>query len=437
MSIPLDRLYQYIEDTAQSIFKDRVIIYRFYPHGSKNLLDLTTTRLIDFYLEVMHPHIYCHDQEPLAYDFYKNMVRYDSLFGKFKHFKYPSMRQQSVLLHSEKRSTNLEQYTQDNYVPSYWWSHAVIALDWFRYARHVVLHPCPQKTFLAYNRSWGGTREYRLKFLDYLIDHDLVNSCRTWFNPVDPGCQAHFQQHQFDNPKWKPIHNLEKYFHPTDADSNSSADFDLDDYNTFDIEVVLETLFDDGRLHLTEKILRPIALGKPFILAGTYGSLEYLRDYGFRTFDEIWPEQYDLETDSDSRLKQITSLMRDIENWDPKIRQERVAQAQIIADHNRKHFFSTEFFDQVVTELKTNLDTAIQQVSQSKDYQGFLNFWNDQTADPIKLQALIDETSILLPNIADINRIKKIMSAQTQDPDKICLSLDQRPLSMMDLDPGS
>jgi len=394
---------------------------------------------VDYCIGQIHPHIYCHDQEPLDYDFYNNIntAKYVSLFGVFKNLKYPSLYQQSVLLHSEKRSTNLEQYTQDNYVSSYWWSHAIIALDWFRYAQHVKLRPCPQHTFLAYNRSWSGTREYRLKFLDYLVDHDLVDSCRTWFNPVDPGCQAHFQQHLLDNPNWKPVHDIASYFHPTDADSNSSADFDFDDYNTFDIEVVLETLFDDDRLHLTEKILRPIALGKPFILAGTHGSLEYLRDYGFRTFDEIWSEQYDLETDAESRLKQIVGLMRDIENWDPKTRQERVAQAQIIADHNRKHFFSTEFFDLVVNELKNNLETALQQVLQSKDCQEWLNFWNDQLSDPVKLQAVLDETSIYNPNITAINRIKKIISARTQDPGKICLSLDRRSLSMMDQDPGS
>jgi hypothetical protein len=40
MSIPLDRLYHYIENVAQEIYNDRIIIYRFYPHGSKNINDL-------------------------------------------------------------------------------------------------------------------------------------------------------------------------------------------------------------------------------------------------------------------------------------------------------------------------------------------------------------------------------------------------------------
>ena len=43
MSIPLDRLYQYVESIVQDICQDRVVIYRFYPHGSKNFEDLKET----------------------------------------------------------------------------------------------------------------------------------------------------------------------------------------------------------------------------------------------------------------------------------------------------------------------------------------------------------------------------------------------------------
>ena len=67
MSIPLDRLYHFIDNIAQHIFKDRVIIYRFYPHGSKNVDDLH--QLIDYTWEdqQIYPSVYCHDQEPMDY----------------------------------------------------------------------------------------------------------------------------------------------------------------------------------------------------------------------------------------------------------------------------------------------------------------------------------------------------------------------------------
>ena len=41
------------------------------------------------------------------------------------------------------------------------------------------------KIFLMYNRAWSGTREYRLRFVDLLINSDLQEYCRTSFNPID------------------------------------------------------------------------------------------------------------------------------------------------------------------------------------------------------------------------------------------------------------
>jgi len=169
---------------------------------------------------------------------------------------------------------------------------------------------------------------------------------------------------------------LENFFPKSTAASSYSADFDLLDYQATDIEIVLETLFDDDRLHLTEKSLRPIALGQPFILAATHGSLEYLRSYGFKTFDHIWDESYDQCADPEKRLYKIADLAKQIAGWTPDEYARKMSQAQVIADYNKKHFFSAEFFDLVVNELKTNLHTGINQViSSGTDH--FINRWNN------------------------------------------------------------
>ena len=70
MSIPLDRLYHYIENIAQNIYNDHVIIYRFWPHGSKKLENLEELVPKIWHERMLLPKIYCHDQEPLDYDFY-------------------------------------------------------------------------------------------------------------------------------------------------------------------------------------------------------------------------------------------------------------------------------------------------------------------------------------------------------------------------------
>jgi len=120
----------------------------------------------------------------------------------------------------------------------------------------------------------------------------------------------------------------------------------------------LETLFDDSRIQLTEKILRPIAVGQPFILAGTQGSLDYLRSYGFRTFDNIWDESYDNEPSAEKRLLAIADLMKTIANWSVTERQLNQHAMQLITQHNRQHFFSQNFSNQVIRELTANLKMA-------------------------------------------------------------------------------
>lgn len=374
MTIPLDRLYHYIENTCQEIWPESVIIYRFFPHGSKDFANLTYLRNNYQRMELMtKPYVFCHDQEPLNYSLYNSTtnhtqqeVDFVQRVGSIKHNMrdYPiDIWDWALLLHSEKNSKELAQYEQDGFVGVYYWSHALIARDWFRFAEHVTQRKQTKKTFLIYNRAWSGTREYRLKFAEYLPKLKLEQDCLMRINPVDPTLGKHYNLHTFKNPMWRPTTILEHYFPLCKADSHYSADFDLADYESTDIEVVLETLFDDSRLHLTEKSLRPIALGQPFILAGTPGSLEYLRGYGFKTFGSIWDEQYDLETDPDYRLVKITNLMRQIANWTPEVKESKLAEARAIAEYNRKHFFSLEFFNKLRQELKDNLTMAFNKLA--------------------------------------------------------------------------
>jgi uncharacterized protein YeaO (DUF488 family) len=396
MNIPLNRLYHYIETVAEEIYGDRVLIYRFWPHGSKNIDDLNILHGSDnWYEKNIFPTIYCNDQEPLNYEFYKNHVKnHDdpwSTILKFLNLHYTTKNlnyftnifEKNLLLHSEKRSHNLKKYQTDNELISvYYCSHAVIARDWFRYAEHETFQKSTKKTFLIYNRAWSGTREYRLRFSDLLIERNLINQCQISNNPVDPELNIHYTDHNFSNPAWRPKNILENFLLTTTADATSSADFNTIDYETTDIEVVLETLFDDDRLHLTEKSLRPIACGQPFILASTHGSLEYLRSYGFKTFGHIWDEQYDLIEDPEERLITITDLMQSIANWTPDKYASCMIQAQAIADYNRQWFFSQHFFDLVINELKTNLKLSFNEFEQCNNYQRWIDRWQKLTIYP-------------------------------------------------------
>jgi hypothetical protein len=380
MNIPLDRLYHYIEDIAKDVYNN-VVIYRFWPHGSKKIEDLTSLRYIDWAELVTSLQIFCNDQEPLNWELYDNRSKSDNPWTtllKKNSFDLKTNNNlanttcffdKNILLHSEQRSLQCDLYQKNNFVLAYYWSHAIIARDWFRFAQHVNQKKSIKKMFLIYNRAWSGTREYRLKFLELLVNAQLEKHCQTTMAAVEPELNKHYSQYKFKNSVWKPKVPLETYFSPNHVTSNYSADFDLNDYEYTNIEVVLETLFDDDRLHLTEKTLRPIACGQPFILVATAGSLEYLRQYGFKTFNGIWSEEYDLIQDPVARLNSIVELMGEISNWDPITCQIKLTQAQEIVEYNKQYFFSQEFFTLVSNELRKNLSNALVEVEKTNTSQ--------------------------------------------------------------------
>jgi hypothetical protein len=384
MSVPLDRLYHYLVDCVNH----DLVIYRWTPHGSRKLEDLKPIRNYSKFEFLNHPLLLCHDQEPLISNYYsrdqiKNVAKnvlfdigFDvsqcNLVLDYHADQYirgaltcSNQFDLTLLLHSEQHSTAVTWFSQNGFVPVYYWGHAVIAHDWFRYAEHdpnlnFDLSNIKQD-FLVYNRAWSGTREYRLYFVEQLINHQLLDHVATKFNSVD---QQHYTQHVFKNSNFKILnYSIEKYLPTNQADATASADYNNNDYNTTGIEVVLETLFDDTRWHLTEKALRPIACGKPFILAATPGSLQYLRNYGFETFADVIDETYDTIADGAARLDAIIQEMKRIAGLDADAKQILYTKLHEIAQRNKQRFFN-ELFDQVIEEYRTNLNHAMSIVQQ-------------------------------------------------------------------------
>jgi len=83
--------------------------------------------------------------------------------------------------------------------------------------------------------------------------------------------------------------------------------------------IVLETHYDadqSGGAFLTEKTFKPIKHGQPFIIVGCPGSLETLRKLGYRTFDNVMDNSYDLETNNTRRWQKLLTTIRDVQQQD-------------------------------------------------------------------------------------------------------------------------
>ena len=388
MSVPLDRLYNFLHDVVDH----DITIYRFVPHGSKKLEDLKPlVPTVSWVEEMTIPQVIFHDQEPLnfnywnhndfvqMYNWYMIALQLNPLYYKIEHVDYQSslhlrglietnVYDYVLLVHSEKNSKEVDTYFQHGFLPVYYWSHAVIAADWFRYAVHdlVLQYNTAEfaQDFLIYNRAWSGTREYRLTFADKLIQAGLIEYCRTSFAPLDSG--LHYSQHKFANPDLAITRSdLETVLPANTYDSCASADYNNQDYAQTGMEIVLETLFDDSRLHLTEKVLRPIACGKPFMLVATAGSLQYLRSYGFETFGDVIDESYDLKTDPVSRLNAVVQEMTRISSLNALDKIMLWNQLHNIAARNKQKFFSAEWQASIIQEYANNMDHALITMNQN------------------------------------------------------------------------
>lgn len=75
-------------------------------------------------------------------------------------------------------------------------------------------------------------------------------------------------------------------------------------YQTYFLEVVCET---DATCNcfFTEKTLKNFYLGKPFLLVSAAGSLKFLRQHGFQTFDPYIDESYDQIENSYDRIQAV------------------------------------------------------------------------------------------------------------------------------------
>jgi hypothetical protein len=96
------------------------------------------------------------------------------------------------------------------------------------------------------------------------------------------------------------------------------------------------------------------------MLAAGPGSLQLLRKYGFKTFDQYIDESYDTITDSNKRLTAVIDAMKKFQLLDTDLQSIALKECRRIAKFNQQHFFSKDFFKQITDELVTNVDAAWQ-----------------------------------------------------------------------------
>ena len=129
----------------------------------------------------------------------------------------------------------------------------------------------------------------------------------------------------------------------------------MDLYSNAWIELVSETLSGPECCFITEKTVKPIATRTPFLIQSTTGHLEYLRSFGFKTFNDLIDESYDSEPDVYRRTRMIVDQLEYIVNTGAE---KFYKASKDILDHNHYRLLEITGIKQYYVDLfiKKNLD---------------------------------------------------------------------------------
>ena len=300
------------------------------------------------------------DQEPLHYELV------DQTLGSFVSMFNQGQRH---IVTSEYSSENVE-YVHNTYgfVPHYYFFHGWAALDWFRGYNRSYLIPDPDqrtiaKTFISPNSIIAGKRQHRLLMLYHMFKNKLHNN---WISCPETCPAENISVYEAVEPLKDLYPDIESVFAKTNFPKNFPGETGQP-MHSYQLSlfaesaesllyVVSETVASGRRQHLTEKTFKPICLRMPFVLVACAGSLDYLKKYGFKTFDSLWSEDYDQETDDVVRIEKIGQLLKNLDQLSIKEKQSLFIHSSAITQHNFDHFYSGGFEQILWAELTQMLE---------------------------------------------------------------------------------
>lgn len=145
---------------------------------------------------------------------------------------------------------------------------------------------------------------------------------------------------------------VSEYYH------NVSQSLPIEIYNSSYLNLIVETDIDwQDCFFITEKTVKSIITGIPFVIVSTPFFLKNLQQYGFRSYHTLWDESYDNEIDYNKRVEKIIQLLQTFNTFDW---QKHVKQLQEIADHNLRNLLNS---DKVMNSFFYNLEQTIEKIN--------------------------------------------------------------------------
>jgi len=132
-------------------------------------------------------------------------------------------------------------------------------------------------------------------------------------------------------------------FIASDATRGVDVTTDHPAYQETYVNLVTETTVSSSMPMLSEKTFKPIASGQLFILIASPGAVQFLRDTGIDTFDDIIDHSYDQISDIGQRIQQAMVQLDHLDQLDLAATYNQIKPRLI---RNSEYFNSQEFRDQ-------------------------------------------------------------------------------------------
>ena len=374
----LDRFYKIIHNNLIMPFNNGRSVY-FYPFGTYQyrnvLIDQADCTYSPFGPEKIWKgdnnflHCYFFDQEPI-YANTESTIRNSVLNLKF----VPHPGRINILANSEISAIKDNIISAHGFHDWYYFYHGFAALDWYRDFQYFESQSFNRfdKVFICYNHLTAKYRSYRLHLVSNLIEQDLVRYGSVSLFANDWKQSIEDPENLLDNrARVKIYKTLKDVTLPLTIDTDNpvgsmSADVKLDDLTSALFHVVTETIYFQDKLHLTEKVFKPIVARRPFFLVAAPGNLAYLKRYGFKTFDRWIDESYDTETDHYIRIEKVTAELARLCAMDRSALEKMHLEMQEVLEYNFNHFY-TGFKDSIIDELVDNFAAVISKYNLSID----------------------------------------------------------------------
>jgi hypothetical protein len=150
----------------------------------------------------------------------------------------------------------------------------------------------------------GDAKSPRIKLYEELKQRGLLDNALYSFLAYGTGLEGNFDKTEYDA-SYPPFN--QRAYRP---------EWYNDTHFTMVPESLNEMVDGPGDCFITEKTMKPIMYGHPFIVLGDTGTYDLLESWGFHTFPELFDQSFDREQDLDNKIKMICEQIEKFKSKD-------------------------------------------------------------------------------------------------------------------------